>query len=86
MTERLRIHPHALKHRLSEEDIKYAWDNFVSRRLRKGGDYWVSVGFDRSGREIELVGAILADGTILVIHAMSPATKRLKRELGLGRG
>ena len=59
--DEIRIHPHALRHGLSREEVTYAW------------------------REIEMVGMVLADGATLVIHALSPATKRMKRELRLER-
>ena len=44
------------------------------------------MGFDSKGREVELVAAILADGSLLVFHAKSPATKKFKKELGNARG
>lgn len=78
------IDSHALIHGLDEEDIRYAWDNFAARRMRRGGDVWVSIGFSARGAEIEMVALELADGSMLVIHALSPATEK-KRELGLGR-
>ncbi len=79
------IDSHALIHGLDEEDIRYAWDNFAARRMRKGGDVWVSIGFSARGAEIEMVALELFDGSMLVIHALSPATEKVKRELGLGR-
>jgi len=75
----IRIHPHALKHDLSQEEISFAW------KRPRGDDCWVTIGFTGTGREVEMVGIILADGTTLIIHALSPATERMKRELGLGR-
>ena len=80
----IRIHPHALKHDLSQEEISFAWHN-VARKRPRGDDCWVTIGFTGTGREVEMVGIILADGTTLIIHALSPATERMKRELGLGR-
>ena len=79
------VHGHALVHGLREEDIVYAWEHFLAKRMRVGGDYWVAVGFDRYGHEIEMVAAALADGRVLIIHAMCPATEKVKRELGLSR-
>ncbi|MBC2889320.1 hypothetical protein [Gordonibacter massiliensis (ex Traore et al. 2017)] len=78
------VHPHSLKHGLTEEDVAYAWNNFARKRPR-GDDYWVALGFDGKGREVELVAAVLADGTLLLIHAKTPATKKFKKELGYGR-
>ena len=81
--DKLVIMQSAFKHGLSEESIKEAWSGFVRKRPR-GDDCWVAIGFDTKGRQIELVGLVLADGTILIIHAMSPATEKMLRELGLG--
>ena len=41
------IHPHALKHGLSEDEIKEAWRNFVAqtKRLMPKDDQIVCVGF-----------------------------------------
>lgn len=78
------VHPHSLKHGLTEAEVAYAWNNFARRRLR-GNDYWVAIGFDYRGREVELVAAILADGSPLVFHAKTPATKKFKKELGYAR-
>ena len=58
----IRIHPHALKHDLSQEEISFAWHNFARKRPR-GDDCWVTIGFTGTGREVEMVGIILADGT-----------------------
>ncbi len=82
--DEIRIHPHALKHDLSPEEIIYAWCNFVRKRPR-GDDCWVTIGFTSVGCEVEMVGMVLAEGTTLVIHALSPATEQIKRELGLRR-
>ena len=74
----------ALKHGLSEDSLMQAWENFVRKRPR-GVDCWVAIGFDSAGREIEMVGLVTAAGETLVIHGLSPATEKLKRELGLVR-
>ena len=75
------IHEHALKHGMSEDDIRYAWDNFVKTQPR-GEDFEVRIGFDADGKEVGMVGAKLADGDVLVIHAKSPAISSIKKELG----
>ena len=75
------FHGHALEHGLSEDDIRYAWDNFVKMRPR-GKDFEVRIGFDSAGREIGMVGAKLEDGDVLVIHTKSPAISSIKMELG----
>ena len=74
----------ALKHGISESSILQAWDNFASKRPRI--DYCcVFIGFDNEGTEIEMVGLETADLQILIIHAMSPATEKIRRELGIAR-
>ena len=75
------IHQHALDHGLTEEEVRCAWENFVKSRPR-GRDFEVRIGFDSTGKEIGMVGAILSDGDVLVIHAKSPAIASIKKELG----
>ena len=84
MIESIVILPSALKHGLTEASLKEAWTNFVAKRPR-GDDCWVAIGFDCSGREIEMVGLVTVDLEILIIHGMSPASEKMRRELGLGR-
>ena len=76
------VMPSALKHGLSEQSLIEAWANFVRKRPR-GEDCWVSIGFDSTGLEVEMVGLITVDGAVLIIHGLSPATQTIKRELGL---
>ena len=78
------VHQHALKHGLSQEDVLYAWENFI-RRQPRGVDVWAAIGFDAWGRELEMVAVVQSDGSLLIIHALSPATLNMKRELGLDR-
>ena len=77
----LYIHQHALTHGLAEEDIRCAWNNFTRRRPR-GTDFEVRIGFDAGNREIGLVGAVLDDGDVLIIHAKAPAIQSIRKELG----
>ena len=80
------VHPHALKHGLSEGDILYAWDKFVSKRNRDipNTDQIIAVGFDRKGRFVQMVGIISHKGT-MVYHAMSPPTASFLAEVGMVR-
>lgn len=77
---------HALKHGLSEEDIRYAWSNFVRKQYRGAPNEGeiVVVGYDRRGRFIEIVAAEREFGTI-IYHAMQPPTTNVLAELGLVR-
>lgn len=76
------------KHDLSEERILQAWRNPVksARRDRVDGrvDYLV-VGFDSSGRAIEIVAEEMSNGLIVIYHADSPPRQRMMKELGLIR-
>lgn len=82
----LEIHPHALIHGLSEENVRYAWENYVRKRCRHAPneDQIVAIGSDESGRLIQMVGVVNSQGT-LVYHALTPPTSKALRELGLLR-
>ena len=69
---------------LSKADVAFAWSNaFVSRpRLDKDPDEYLALGFDANGRLLEMVGIRDEEGDWLVYHALTPATKKAKRELG----
>ncbi len=80
------IAEHALKHGLSEEDIVYAWENFVRKRYRgapREGEV-IAVGYDKQGRFIEMVGLERGDD-IIIYHAMQPPTTNALIELDLVR-
>ncbi len=80
------VHPHALKHGLTENDIRFAWEHFVRKQHRKSPeeDKILTVGYDMLGRLIQMVGRD-ADQGILVYHAMTPPTKNVLKELRLTR-
>jgi len=80
----LYIHPHAYKHGLSESDVFYAWKNFLRKQHRKSPeeDTILTVGYNKSGKLIQMVGRQTQDG-ILIYHAMSPPTRSVLIELGL---
>lgn len=75
------IHPHALVHGILAEDVEHAWENYVIGAVRVPGELEVRIGFDRAGREVEMVGSLLAGGDWLVFHAMTPPTKKVRREI-----
>ena len=83
--EQVYIHPHATKHGLSKEQIRHAWENAVevARRDRSDGitDY-VAIGFDQSGRPLEMTARRKRAG-FLIYHAKTPPTPRTFKELGL---
>lgn len=75
------IEPHALKHGIPEGDIIRAWENYLVGAVRIPGEREVRIGLRPDGREIEMVGALLENGEWLVYHAMTPPTKKTKREI-----
>lgn len=80
---RIIIHPHALSHGLSEEQIRYAWISFVrkQRRSAPNEDHVAAIGCDPGGVAIQMVGVVIAGG-IMIYHAMTPPTRKLMAELG----
>ncbi len=80
------IHPHALKHGVTENSIRYAWDNFVKRVYRESPDQdqIIAVGCDLAGKMIQLV-AVDKLSTVIIYHAMTPPTEKVLKELGLSR-
>lgn len=82
------IDRHALKHGLTAEEVKYAWENPIACRARKGEDdppIYIAIGVLPDGRMAELVGLETDRGTWLVFHAMVPPTKKFLKELGMSR-
>lgn len=77
------IAEHALKHGLSEFEIRYAWENFLIRQNRETPfeDHVVSIGVLPSGDLVQMVAVATEQGT-LVYHAMKPPTKKVLSELG----
>jgi hypothetical protein len=84
--ELLDIHPHALVHGLTEEDVRHAWRNAFSwaRRDRDDGkiDYML-IGVDGRGRLVELLARRCGKDSYVVFHAMTPPTKKALAEVGL---
>lgn len=77
-----------VKHDLTAQSILQAWRNPISsgRRERSDGyvDYLV-VGFDCSGRAIEIVAQEVNSNLLVIYHADSPPRQRMLKELGLLR-
>lgn len=80
------VHSHALKHGLSQEQILYAWDNYVASQPREtpNEDQILRVGYSHDGTMLQMVGRLSAHG-ILIYHAMTPPTSKVLKELGLRR-
>ncbi len=81
---RVRVHGDALKHGLGKEDILYAWDHRIATRYRdapREGEV-IAIGPDPRGRLLQMVG-VEDWGDAVIIHAMSPPTRKMMNELGL---
>lgn len=80
------VHPHALKHGLKEDEILFAWANFIRKRHRDvpNNDQMIAIGVTQSGKHIQMVGIIKPFG-LMIYHAMTPPTEKMLAELGLGR-
>lgn len=74
----LTIHEHAYKHGLSYEEITSAFMNqAIYKKQDKDGECrFLSIGFAFNGKQIELVYIDNEVCDYLIIHAMSPATKK----------
>lgn len=61
------VHSHALKHGLTEQQIIFAWNNFVASQPRSAPDEdkVLRIGYDRNGTLIQMV-ARQADLGVLV--------------------
>lgn len=88
---KIEIHPHALIHGLSEEQICAAWETtgigigvVRKRDIEADPPRAALVGFDSSGRPIELV-AVVGRESILIIHARY-LTKGFLREVRNAEG
>lgn len=76
--------PRALKHGLSEDDIRCAWRNAKAIR-RRNFDIpciYAAAGPDEAGNLVELLLAEQEDGGFIVYHAMK-LTRKMANELDL---
>lgn len=80
------VEHHALKHGLSESEIKYAWEAIMASRLR-GDDSdpprWIALGWLPDGRLAQMVAVEDDQGRWRIFHAMTPPTKAFLKELGM---
>ena len=78
------IHPHAMVHGLTENELRDAWESGGPRMPRSSPheDEVVAIGWTRDGRAIQMVG-VVKDFGVLIIHGMEPPTERIMKELGI---
>lgn len=77
-----------LRHpQLTEDDVLAAWRSRLKCQVRLGPwpPQYIAIGFDGNGRAVEMV-AVYDPGQdkVLIFHANTPATKKVKKELGIG--
>ena len=71
----IEFNPSAFKHKVSEADIRMAFDTAEYDGLFNEGkgqdkDKYLLIGFDRNGNPLEILYNIIDDKTINVFHAM----------------
>ncbi|OZG58910.1 hypothetical protein BEUL_2321 [Bifidobacterium eulemuris] len=64
---------------LSDEDVLTAFAS-VMTDARRDNDTWICIGLDGRGRNVEMVYRQLGD-RVLIYHAMTPPTKKIKHEI-----
>ena len=72
----------ALKHGLTEEEIRYAWENLLEyRRCRaeKQPPHYLAIGTLPNGNPVELV-AFSTGYKWVIFHAMTPLTPGFKKQ------
>lgn len=70
------------RHQIQDEDVEEAMKSMIRFQQRSSGAF-IAVGFDRAGRQLELIYDYDSNtNSFTVFHAM-PATKKLLKELGL---
>ncbi len=72
---------------ITKEDAIHAWRFCIKSmpRLEKEPEEHVGIGYDASGRLLEVVAIRGNNGAWLIKHAQTPPQERIKRELGFGR-
>ncbi len=70
--KRVEIHDSARKHGVGDEDILHALDHALAiEDAGEDPDRWLLIGPDTAGNLLEVVVLMTAEGTQIVIHAMS---------------
>lgn len=74
------VHPSALKHGIAEKDTLRAAESYLYAQSLDDENPWreLRLGFDCSGRLLELVVLIFDSGNELVIHSMKARKQYLE--------
>ena len=72
---------------LTKADAAHAWEFCIRSMMRIGKEpeEHVGIGYDASGRLVEVVAIRNLEGDWLIKHAQTPPQESIKRELGFGR-
>ncbi len=72
---------------VSKEDAIHAWRYCLRsmQRIGKEPEEHVGIGYDATGRLLEVVAIRGNSGAWLIKHAQTPPQEKIKRELGFGR-
>jgi hypothetical protein len=77
----VRVHPRVQERHpdVTNEDVVTAWNNFIcrTRRIDTYDDNFIAVGFDSTGRLLEMVGVQLPNDGWFIFHAMKATPKAL---------
>lgn len=69
----------------TQQEIASAWTNYDFAAVRVPGEREMRIATLSDGRQIEMVGVLLADGNWLVYHAMTPPSKKTWLEIDRAR-
>ena len=68
----MEVHDSARKHGVADEDIQHAIDHALAiEDAGEDPDRWLVIGPDRAANLLEVVVLVTAQGTQIVIHAMT---------------
>ncbi len=71
---------------LEPDDVRSAWEGAIAYAVRSDSRpfEYIAIGFDATGRSIEMVGRRTSVGDWIIWHAFTPPTRKALCELGLG--
>ena len=72
---------------VTKADAAHAWLHCIksAQRIGREPEEHVGIGYDKSGRLLEVVAIRDEFGDWYIKHAQTPPQERVKRELGFGR-
>ena len=72
---------------INKQDAAHAWEHCIKSmpRLNKEPEEHIGIGYDSTGRLLEIVAIRNANNDWLIKHAQTPPQEKIKRELGFVR-